>query len=184
MWCVRLVRRLYFEPVILCATYHFTIFRIKRIAHASYIRHTGETLLITHHLQLEPIPPFGANFSKSFVYGQPQQHCGSTTWWVMVCMRVVSRSVSVHLVPAVPDPRIDCLRRFLELPDGGLSDAWCNADCIQELHSRQSNKAAAANLYWINMALPAIVLNLVLQVDLQDKAYCSRFLYIIHRGIM
>ena len=36
-------------------------------------------LLITHHLQLEPIPPLGAYSSRSCVYGRPQQHCGSTT---------------------------------------------------------------------------------------------------------
>ena len=79
----------------------------------THIQHTGETLLISHHLQLEPIPPFEAYSSRSCVYGRPQQHCGSTTWWVMVCMRVVSCSVSFHPVPAVPDPRRGCLRCFL-----------------------------------------------------------------------
>ena len=98
------------------------------------------------------------------MYGRPQRHCGSTTWWVMVCMRVVSRSVSFHPVPAVPDPLRGCLCHFWELPVGGMSDAWCKTDCIQGLHSRLSNKTAAANLYWINMAFPAITLNLVLQV--------------------
>ena len=92
------------------------------------------------------------------VFGRPQQHCGSATWWVMVCMRVVSRSDSFHLVPTVPDPRRGCLHRFLELPDGGLSDAWFNTDCIQELHSSLSNKTAAVNLHWVYMAFPAIVL--------------------------
>ena len=70
-------------------------------------------------------------------------------------MRVVSRSVSFHPVPAVPDPRRGCLRRFLELPDGGLSDALGNTDCTQELHSRLSDKTAAANLlkvYTISLA--------------------------------
>ena len=82
-----------------------------------YLTHR-ETLLITHHLQLEPRPTFGAYSSSGCV--RCQQHCGSTTWWVMVCMRVMSRSVSFHLVPAVPDPRRGCLHHFLELPDSGL----------------------------------------------------------------
>ena len=72
-------------------------------------------------------------------------------------------SFRFHVVLAVPDPRRG-LRRFLELPDGGLSDAWCNTNCIQEFHSRLSNKTVAANLHWIYMAFSAIVLNLVLQV--------------------
>ena len=108
--------------------------------------------------------PFGVYFRRSCVYGQPQQHCGSTTRWVAVCLWIVSYSVCFHSVSTLHDPSRGCFCSFLEPLDGGLFDAWCSTHRSQELYHGWANKTSADNLHWLHMAFPAIVLNLVFQV--------------------
>ena len=94
------------------------------------IPHTGETLLITHHLQLEPIPPFGAYSNRSCVYGRPQQH-------YLVGDDVHASRVTFGQFPSGPS----CSRstQSLSLPFLGASWWWPVSCVVQHrLHSRTS----------------------------------------------
>ena len=63
----------------------------------SDIRHTGETLLITHHLQLEHIPPFGPIPVGVLCMGDPSSTAVALPggWWC-ACESCHVRSVSIR----------------------------------------------------------------------------------------
>ena len=76
--------------------------------------------------------------------------------WVTLCMWVVHSRLMSFFVPAGPDLSKWCSHSFLELPDGCLSDAWCNTDSKQELCYGLTKRTTTTGLHWIHLAFPTL----------------------------